>query len=517
MATTIPFAYNTGSTISATTQIGDLAVGTNDLPVSDGYGGLIWKNGADEDLGYVIGYPQSGNTQPLPDGGFGSVQFWRSDLLNESSFIEMAEYISNFSQNFASGNQAWEWLNNNGYYSSYQPTTPTPTPMVSPTTTPPTTPTRTPTRTPTPTVTPSNTPYPPGSYKFYLTEGSNPVIPQSNGDMMLIAGGDVITYNPNDSFEITFAAIDKSGTSHPEYNDLLTYGGTITLTQGSNTYIASGESGFFSYTSTIVSYYSASYLDVIQLSPNPFVSGSPIYLTASVNYPPTPTPSLTNTPTLTRTPANTPTPTPTPGLLKVLFLGDGSVTSYASLINTYITATGQSISYSAATIATNYTGSGNITKSNYDVVMIYTNSGNIGTTTLANALTTFVGQGGSVVSGTFLWNLYPAGYNFTGTTTFNTNNQSNPPGGNIIITSATTITNGIGLTMPTSFNNGTVTLNSGSVQLATYSDGTNLLALKTIGSSTIISINAFPGNILNSTSTITKMFGNAILYAGGKI
>jgi hypothetical protein len=49
----------------------------------------------------------------------------------------------------------------------------------------------------------------------------------------------------------TFTAIDKSGTSHPEYDDLLIYGGIITLTQGANTYIASGDSGFFSYTSTL--------------------------------------------------------------------------------------------------------------------------------------------------------------------------------------------------------------------------------------------------------------------------
>jgi hypothetical protein len=335
---------------------------------------------------------------------------------------------------------------------------------------------------------------------------------------MLIAGGDVITYNPNDNYEITFTAIDKSGTSHPEYNDLLTYGGTITLTQGANTYIASGESGFFAYTSTIVPYYSASYLDIIQPSPNPFVSGSPIFLTASVNYPPTPTPSVTNTPTLTRTPANTPTPSPTPGLLKVLFLGDSSVNTVATNINSYITSTGQSITYSAATIGTTYTGSGNITKANYDVVMIYTNSGQVGTTTLANALTTFVSQGGSVVSGVFLWNLYPSGYNFTGTTAFNFTNSQGTSVGNFTVVSATTITNGIGTALPAAFSNNNPTLVSGAVQLATFTNGDNCLALKTVGSSKNISINAFPGSgIVNSTSTMTKMFGNAILYAGGKI
>lgn len=176
------------------------------------------------------------------------------------------------------------------------------------------------------------------------------------------------------------------------------------------------------------------------------------------------------------------------------------------------------MTYSAVTMSTTYTGSGNITKANYDVVFIYTNGSQTGTATMASALTSFVNQGGSVVSGVFLWNLYPSGYNFTGTTAFNvTNTQNNPPGGNIIITSATTITNNIGLTMPTFFANGNPTLVSGAVKLATYSNGDTLLAVKTVGSSKNVSVNAFPGNINSSTSTICKMFGNAILYAGGKI
>ena len=43
MSTARPFAYNTGSAISGTTQIGLLAVGT---PVS-GFTGMEWWNGPD--------------------------------------------------------------------------------------------------------------------------------------------------------------------------------------------------------------------------------------------------------------------------------------------------------------------------------------------------------------------------------------------------------------------------------------------------------------------------------------
>jgi hypothetical protein len=60
MATTRPFSYNTGSTISGTIQVGDLAVG---YPTS-GYTGTEWWNGPDEDLGYVIAQSVPNNTQP---------------------------------------------------------------------------------------------------------------------------------------------------------------------------------------------------------------------------------------------------------------------------------------------------------------------------------------------------------------------------------------------------------------------------------------------------------------------
>jgi hypothetical protein len=66
MATTTPLAYNTGSPIAGTTQVGDLAVGTTNQDYSSSPGGVTWWMGPDEDLGYVIALPKSGNTQPTP-------------------------------------------------------------------------------------------------------------------------------------------------------------------------------------------------------------------------------------------------------------------------------------------------------------------------------------------------------------------------------------------------------------------------------------------------------------------
>jgi len=311
MATARPFAYNIGSPIPGTEQVGSLAIGA---PTSGFTNNPQFWNGPDEDLGFVIAAPASGNTQPTPISGVdASVGFYRTDGFGESEFIDLAEIVSNEygnPQTFTSAGDASFWLTNNGFWNSYvAPPTPTPTNTPTRTAIPTVTPTRTPTRTPNPTPTPTNTPNPPTSYLFYRPEGGAPQAPLNNGGLMLVAGGDVVTYNPNDSFEIVFTEIDKSGTSHPEYNDLLTYGGSITLTQGGNTYIASGDSGFFSYTVNPggSSYYAASYLDVIQLSSNPFVSGSTIFLTVSVFYPPTPTPTSSQTPTLTTTPTPTPT------------------------------------------------------------------------------------------------------------------------------------------------------------------------------------------------------------------
>jgi hypothetical protein len=117
MSTSRPFAYNTGSTISGTIQIGNLAIG---IP-SSGFPstGLQWWNGPDEDLGYVIAQSVPEGNQPTPFTGItASVGFFRSTILSESSFIEIAQRVST-NQTFATGDAATTWLNANGYWSSW--------------------------------------------------------------------------------------------------------------------------------------------------------------------------------------------------------------------------------------------------------------------------------------------------------------------------------------------------------------------------------------------------------------
>ena len=122
MATTKPFAYNIGSLISGTTQVGDLAVGFINVDYSANYGGVDWWMGPDEDLGYVIAVPVSGNTQPTPISGVtASVGFYGTEMmtnpLSELTFVELVN--GSFNQSSTNGDEASYYLLSEGYWTSY--------------------------------------------------------------------------------------------------------------------------------------------------------------------------------------------------------------------------------------------------------------------------------------------------------------------------------------------------------------------------------------------------------------
>lgn len=115
--TTHPVAYNTGSLISGTEQYGNLAIGTASLDYSSQPGGVLWWMGPDEDLGYVIAKPVPAGNQPNPLGIPAYVAFSRSPNLTDPSFI--AETNSVTGQNFTSATAAYNYLLNNGYWTSF--------------------------------------------------------------------------------------------------------------------------------------------------------------------------------------------------------------------------------------------------------------------------------------------------------------------------------------------------------------------------------------------------------------
>ena len=261
MATARPFAYNPGSLIPGTEQVGSLSIGT---PTSGITNNPQYWNGPDEDLGYVIAAPVSGNTQPTEiPGVFASVGFYRTDSFDDNQFIQLSEIISDVygtPQTFLSASDASNWLTNNGFWNSFIPIpeTPTPTPTVTPTNTntptvtstvsPTTTRTPTPTRTsstPTPTATPTQTPSPTpyqtlaGSLLF---NGSNQSLGLSPG---VTFGAGTFTlegwfYNTSD---FTNRGIIGSPVSSPTGCMNLYFANNTTITSDRN-----GGGGSFSYT-----------------------------------------------------------------------------------------------------------------------------------------------------------------------------------------------------------------------------------------------------------------------------
>lgn len=117
MATAIPIAYNPSlSPINGTQQVGVFATG---FPTSGFTGSPKWWNSPDLELGYVVGIPVSGNTQPTPISGVtASLGFYRSSALTETAFVSLGNYLTG--QSFGDGNDASIYMEETlGYYTSW--------------------------------------------------------------------------------------------------------------------------------------------------------------------------------------------------------------------------------------------------------------------------------------------------------------------------------------------------------------------------------------------------------------
>jgi len=119
MPTSHLFAYNTGTTLSGTVQVGDLAISQDNLDYGNVYSALTWWNGPDEDLGYVIAHTTPDGTQPNQGMVPAYLGFWRSKELTENSFVSLASWVAQGSQYFINGDQAKLWLNGEGYWTNF--------------------------------------------------------------------------------------------------------------------------------------------------------------------------------------------------------------------------------------------------------------------------------------------------------------------------------------------------------------------------------------------------------------
>jgi outer membrane biosynthesis protein TonB len=320
MATSRPFAYNTGASISGTTQFGSLIVGDINADYGSDYGGVKWWGGPDEDLRYIIGTSRPGG-QPVPPGVGGTAQvgFWGTPLgdKTDSAFLNLANYVGSLSSQppFATTNDAVTWLNANGYYTSYTSITPTPTATLGLTPTPtgtpvaetPTpTPTETEVLTPTPTETevltptPTETPTPTPTETEVLTP--TPTVTATPTETPAETPTNTPTPTSTDSSSITTYTI--SGCTN--LNVLVVDLGPGAIVLGDvNYYTFTGATPSGCY--SVIGKINAPIDDAFTTS---FGTGGcndceSTYIT------PTPTPTNTETPTNTPTPTDEPTPTPT--------------------------------------------------------------------------------------------------------------------------------------------------------------------------------------------------------------
>ena len=128
MPTILPVAYNTGSTISGTLQVGNIAVGNTNQDYSN-LGGLQWWASTDLDQGFAIVAPNpAGNTSnPLSIPCF--LSFWNTDTnlavgtnFTVRGFTELASYIKN--TQYSTYQTAYDALTNDGIWTNFDPNTP---------------------------------------------------------------------------------------------------------------------------------------------------------------------------------------------------------------------------------------------------------------------------------------------------------------------------------------------------------------------------------------------------------
>jgi hypothetical protein len=118
------FAYRPNEIVplEGTTQVGDLAVQILGDPApstsfSEGYGGLRWWNGPNEELGLVIARPNPLGDQPNPDGEpTCQVSFYGK--LSQDDFRSYAGLLSGGTE-FATAGEASTWLTANGYWNNF--------------------------------------------------------------------------------------------------------------------------------------------------------------------------------------------------------------------------------------------------------------------------------------------------------------------------------------------------------------------------------------------------------------
>ena len=211
--------------------------------------------------------------------------------------------------------------------------------------------------------------------------------------------------------------------------------------------------------------------------------------------------------------------------VRVNIIAPGETAAWYADVITKITTAKNSL-YSIYTLnitqnnSTTYTGS-DLTTSNFDCVLVWTDAGL--SASLGPNLNNFVAAGGGLVICTFAnASISITGFTYTNCPIVFPGNQS--AGGGLTLgtyTSSDPLMNGV-----TSFNIGTsgygasgLTLQAGAVSVASYSNGTNLVAKKIIGNARTVSLNFFPpsstarSDFWTASTDGGKLMCNAIMWS----
>ncbi len=195
-----------------------------------------------------------------------------------------------------------------------------------------------------------------------------------------------------------------------------------------------------------------------------------------------------------RTPKPSGGGTPNYGSLKIKVIGDSSVATVATNLQSAFTSLGYtgSLTFSSSHMNGTYTGS-DLTTANYDVAIVYMNGG-LNTSTVGTNLNSFVTAGGKLITATFVWNITITGFTYTNTPWIYSGSQGS--------TASTTYTKDIShpitdtlstnLVTTTFWTNNSLNLQSGATKIATLADTKPFISVWDKGTARLVGINYFP-------------------------
>lgn len=226
-----------------------------------------------------------------------------------------------------------------------------------------------------------------------------------------------------------------------------------------------------------------------------------------------------------RATATSAAPPPPSGTVRLLIVGDASVTNVATGLQNAKTALGySSVTLTITTKRLNdsaYTGS-DITTANYDCVIFYMNGGLSYAASFGTNLNNYISSGGNIVLAVFTWNIVPSGLTFTNTplnrNQGGTTGQANGGNGNITLSVVHPITTGLNTAMTngaaTFYNTFLGATDADSTIIATYTSfpAVPAVAVRTSsGGVRTVSINFFGAYVSNYTN-LAQLFVQSVLW-----